>query len=252
MMARRPKDTATHGVTRTRRFRRFLLVVGVLATVLVLAVGYAGSWVLHRSFFAAHSVSIEGNVHETTAQISSLSGITSHTALIDINPSLISSRLDRLTWVSGATLSKHWPHSVTITVHERKVCAVTRENPSTNELVSCDGYPLGSVPTSNLVQVAADGWNGPAHWPFAHWAAPAVVVARSLPVAFANQVVCVSVNRSGIITLHMTTPVTFVLGSDHGLGDKYVAVAAVLAHASLTPGEVVDVSVPSDVTVHLK
>jgi hypothetical protein len=47
----------------------------------------------------------------------------------------------------------------------------------------------------------------------------------------------------------MTTPVTFVLGGESNLREKFVAVASVIAHQTLLRGAIVDVSVPSAVTI---
>jgi hypothetical protein len=47
----------------------------------------------------------------------------------------------------------------------------------------------------------------------------------------------------------MTTPVTFVLGEPTELRQKFVAIASVIAHSTLVPGDVVDVSVPDELAV---
>jgi hypothetical protein len=47
----------------------------------------------------------------------------------------------------------------------------------------------------------------------------------------------------------MTTPVSFILGVPTQLHAKFVAVASVIAHETLRPGDVVDVSVPGALAV---
>ena len=47
----------------------------------------------------------------------------------------------------------------------------------------------------------------------------------------------------------MTTPVTFILGPATELHAKFVAVASVIAHSTLHPGDVVDVTVPGEMAV---
>ncbi len=78
---------------------------------------------------------------------------------------------------------------------------------------------------------------------------PALVVAASLPKAFAGQVTEVDVTAGGQVTLKLTSPVTVNLGTTAQLSQKYEDVAAVLAGAALTTGGVIDVSVPGSPVV---
>jgi hypothetical protein len=56
-------------------------------------------------------------------------------------------------------------------------------------------------------------------------------------------------DAQSVVTLKMTTPVTFVLGPPTSLHAKFVAVASVIAHSTLVPGDVVDVTVPDELAV---
>jgi hypothetical protein len=47
----------------------------------------------------------------------------------------------------------------------------------------------------------------------------------------------------------MTTPVTFMLGPPTDLHAKFVAIGSVIAHSTLVPGDVVDVTVPDELAV---
>jgi hypothetical protein len=47
----------------------------------------------------------------------------------------------------------------------------------------------------------------------------------------------------------MTTPVSFLLGPATNLNAKFVAIASVIAHGTLAPGDVVDVTVPDELAV---
>ena len=80
-------------------------------------------------------------------------------------------------------------------------------------------------------------------------AGPALRVAASLPRAYAAQVVAVAVGSGGQVSLKLTIPVTVDLGTTAQLGAKEEDVAALLAHATLTAGDVIDVSVPESPTV---
>ncbi|HEX4081989.1 MAG TPA: FtsQ-type POTRA domain-containing protein [Acidimicrobiales bacterium] len=78
---------------------------------------------------------------------------------------------------------------------------------------------------------------------------PALAVAASLPKAFAGQVTEVDATAGGQVTLKLTSPVTVNLGTTGQLSQKYEDVAAVLAGAPLTAGDVIDVSVPGSPVV---
>jgi hypothetical protein len=59
----------------------------------------------------------------------------------------------------------------------------------------------------------------------------------------------VSEDAKGVVALKMTTPVTFVLGPATNLHAKFVAIASVIAHSTLRPGDVVDVTIPGELAV---
>ena len=80
-------------------------------------------------------------------------------------------------------------------------------------------------------------------------AEPGLIVAATLPVAFAWQVSVIQVSPVGWVALHLDTPITFLLGPASNLGAKYEDVAAVIARTTLHAGDVVDVSVPQAMTV---
>jgi len=74
-------------------------------------------------------------------------------------------------------------------------------------------------------------------------------VAATLPPAFRAQVARVVVNARHQVELQLTTPVSVDLGSDTQLHQKYEDVAALLAGASFSAGDVIDVTVPDAPTV---
>jgi cell division protein FtsQ len=95
--------------------RRLYILVGI-AAVVVLAVG---AWfVLHSPLFAARSVSVTGNVHETTAQVVAQAGLAGHPPLLDVNGGAAAARIEQLPWVRSATVRVSWPDGVHIAVTE--------------------------------------------------------------------------------------------------------------------------------------
>jgi cell division protein FtsQ len=227
------------------RFTKVLIAVGVLATASALG----GQWVLHQPFFQVRHVSLLGVHHETEAQVLSASGLASHPAMIDVSASSIERNLVSFPWISSVSLSKHWPDSVVVTVHESSSVAVGYNSHHVLEYISASGQDLGTAPlAANLPTLAYAGASlGP--WPFAGPARGAAEVASQLPKAFAGQVAEVTENAQGDVTLKMESPVSFVLGPPSNLHAKFVAIASVILHTTLGVGDVVNVTVPDELAV---
>jgi cell division protein FtsQ len=227
-------------------FRRFLAVTVVLTLL------YVGLLALSRlSYFRVQTVDVVGNTHETAGQVIAMSGLDDHPPMLTLNGGKISDAISELRWVSSVTVTRHWPHRVTLTVHERTPVAVAPDGVGVLHLVDGSGHQLDPATVGvDLPHLAAVG--GEAEWPFDRWARPAATVARRLPTAFAGHVRTVSVDVKGRVTLHFTTPVTFYIGPIDRLHAKFVAIASVLAERTLGPHSYVDVSVPSAVTVEIR
>jgi len=74
---------------------------------------------------------------------------------------------------------------------------------------------------------------------------PGLRVAATLPKAFAGQVAEVDVDAAGQVNLKLTSPLTVDLGTTVQLHLKYEDVAALLAGAHLSDGDVLDVTAPT-------
>jgi hypothetical protein len=262
-------------VARRRARRRLWVLLGVLATLVVLAAGYGA---LHTAPFRAKVVHVTGTVHTPVAAVIAAAGLQSHPALISVDPGTVAARVDALPWVARTAVSRDWPDGVTLAVTERVAVAVAPTGPSTagaapawalldrtgRVLAVVSTPPVGLVhlqPGAAPVTPAAPGASRPAS-PGAGTAVvlspggtvPApwragLVVAASLPPAFASQVASITVFAGPRIHLTLTSPLTVALGGSGDLHAKYEAVASILAGATLHPGDVIDVSVPDSPTV---
>jgi hypothetical protein len=223
----------------------------VLGGVVGLAVG--GWLLLHTSMFQARTIRIEGASPEPAAMVRAASGITSSTPLVSIDPALAATGVTALPWVATATVTLHWPSTVVIAVTSRHAVAVMHA-PGRHALVDGTGrvlarprvLPAGAPSVHLMVPGVIPGV--PGTWLSAR-AAPAVKVAGTLPAAFAGQVRTVVGNPDGTVSLEMTTPVTFELGTATHLHAKYVDIAAIIAGTTLNAGDVIDVSVPQSSTI---
>jgi cell division protein FtsQ len=259
-------------VTRREGRRRLRIVLVLLLVVLALV----GAWfLLHSRLFVARVVTVVGSVHTPTAEIVSVAGLSHDPPMIDVNPGVAAARLERLPWVSVATVSRRWPDGVRITVVERTpVATVSTSAPPTSPtttpagtsptttpattttaplpwaLVARSGRVLADTtsPPAGLVHLVGPSAPGPPGSDVAG-ADPGLTVAATLPRAFSAQVTEVDVSAGGQVTLKLTTPVTIFLGTTAQLAQKYEDAASVLAGAKLVTGDVIDVSVPESPTV---
>jgi cell division protein FtsQ len=224
---------------------KFLLVTGLVVTTLVLG----GQWAVHQSFFEVHHVSLVGVRHESSSRVLAASGLNAHPAMIDVSAQSIERNLVSFPWIESVTIAKHWPSTVVVTVHEGTAVAVAYGEHHVLDYVDALGRNLGPAPLHvnlpTLVYVDATTTS----WPFDRSGRSAALVASDLPKAFSDQVDEVTEDAHGFVSLKMTSPVTFILGPPTDLQAKFVAVASVIAHSTLRPGDVVNVTVPDELAV---
>jgi hypothetical protein len=102
-----PRISARRTAVIKEQGQRRLVIAGV---VLCLAAVVVGGWfLLHTSLFAARSVTVTGNVHETAAQVVAQAGLASHPPLLDVNAGAAAARLEQLPWVRTAAVRVSWP-----------------------------------------------------------------------------------------------------------------------------------------------
>lgn len=234
-------------VLRSEARRRLYVALVVLAVVIVTAGGWFG---LHSRLFAARVVTVVGAVHTPVDQIVAAAGLADHPPLIDVGAASAAG-VDRLPWVTWATVSREWPDGVRITVRERAAVAVDEAVPSSAgwALVDRTGRVLAvtSRPPSGLPRVA--GVVGPssqvAPGSTARGVRTALHVVTSLPAAFAAEVSNVAQDKQGDVTLQLNSALTVYLGSTAHLRAKYEDVAAILKGAALASGSTIDVAAPA-------
>jgi cell division septal protein FtsQ len=242
---RSPNAQSARPRRRVGRLTTWLVSVGVLVT----ALAFGAQWAMRQPYFRVQHVTFVGLRHEGVVAVLRASGLAEHPSMIGLSDATIEKNLASFPWISSVSVAQHWPNTVVVTVTESVAVAVAFT--STHHLVFVDarGRALGPAPlTANLPTLEFLDAKG-ATWPFAKAGRAAAYVASQLPRAFSPQVSVITVNARGVVNLKMTTPVTFVLGRPTSLHAKFVAVASVIAHSTLVPGDVVDVTVPDELAV---
>jgi cell division septal protein FtsQ len=220
-------------------------VVALVGATLVVG----GEWVLRQSYFRVQHITFVGVHHEPLSLVLAASGLEAHPTMLDVNANEVRANLASFTWINGLTLVKHWPSTVVVTVSESTAVAVAFNNKHVLQFVDERGRDLGVAPLHENLPTLAFAHPRTTSWPFERAGRSAAYVASQLPAAFASQVSIVSEDDHGKVTLKMTTPVTFILGPPTQLHAKFVAIASVIEHTTLRPGDVVDATVPDELAV---
>lgn len=217
--------------------------------LIMTSVALGGRWLLEQPLFRVQHVTVVGLHHESTSQVLAASGLESHPSMLSVSATVVRHRLESFAWIEGVAIHKHWPNSIVIDVSETHPVAVAFAAGHVLRYVDKRGRDLGPAPLH--ADLPTLFYAGPKRsvWPFAHAARGTAEVASQLPPAFSHQVSVITENSRGSIRLEMTTPVTFILGPPTNLRAKFVAVASVIAHSTLSPGDVVDVTVPDELSV---
>ncbi len=234
-----------------RRWRQIAAAVAVLALVGVVLAA------LHTPWFGARVVTVSGSHPRTSdAAIVAAAGLVGHPPLISVDPGTTAERIESLPFIATALVHRHWPDGISISVTEREP-VVTMAGPGAAwSVLDGSGRTLATGPARppHLVVLIVHAPSGPVPpmpvgeiLPTA--ADPGLTVARTLPAAFAGQVISITTAPDGTVSLALGARLVVLLGTDTDLPAKYEDIAAIIANASPPAGATIDVTVPQSPTV---
>lgn len=230
-------------VTR-QRGRRRLLAAGVVAGLVAVA---AVTWgALHSPLFAARHVTVVGAIRSGVDPVVAASGLTGEPPLIDVDSGAVASRVEALPGVAHATVTRHWPDTVTVTVTERVPAAVVEQAGHGDELIDASGRVLGPVAgaPAGLVVLNVPVAAGAPGTGLGAAARPGLAVVALLPASLRPEVARVDVSANGEVTLALTNNVGVTLGRAVELPAKFEALVSVLVDVAPRAPDVIDVTVP--------
>jgi len=235
-------------VTRQRGRRRLWVVTAVAAVVVAVVLGWAA---LHSPLFSARRVTVVGAIRTGVGPVVDAAGLGAAPPLIDVNAGRVARQVEALPWVLHATVTRHWPDDVTVTVSERTPAAVVEQAGHGDVLVDARGRVLGPVAdapvgTTVLAVPVALGRPGTV---LGAGARPGLAVLGRLPSSLRGQVARVEVSAEGVVTLALTNGLGVTLGRAVELGAKFESLRTVLADVNPRPPAVIDVTVPSSPAV---
>jgi cell division protein FtsQ len=166
--------------------------------------------------------------------------------LVDVNPGQVAARVEALPWVAHATVTRHWPDDVTVTVTERVPAAVVVTAGHGDVLVDRHGHVLSDQPgvTPGTVVLAAPVAPGPPGSVLGAGAAPGLTVLGAVPPLLQRRVEQVDVADDGDVSLALTGNIGVTMGPAVELAPKFASLLSVLVDVPPTTPENIDVTVP--------
>lgn len=224
-----------------RRLRFLIAAAGVVA---VAALGYG---VTRSPLLDVDTIRVRGAANTTPAAVAVAGGLDRHPQLTDFDAAAIAARIERLPWVARATVVRHWPGTVEVSILERTPVVA----------VPAGGGGWASVDaTGRVVELTADPPPGMARIETATGApAPgdrvdaatrgAVAVVQALPASLLTRVSTVRVVPEADIELVLDGGPLVRLGPPTELRSKLVALTTLVQRTNLRGVRVVDVRVPT-------
>ncbi len=125
-----------------RQRRRTLLTfvaLGVVALVALVSV------VARAAIFDVEKIRVRGTNHETDDAVLEAAGIREGIAIWSVDVGAVERRVERLPWVRDATVQRHWPDEIIITIAEYEATAFVRRDDDTVALLGADGRVLADT-----------------------------------------------------------------------------------------------------------
>ena len=223
---------------RRRSRRRRLVAAGVVALLLVLAA--VAAWVVtSSSLLATQQVRVRGESALTAEQVQQAAAVPLGVPLARQDLDAVADRAATLPQVASATAVRDWPHTVTVTVVERRALLAVRQ-PDGYALVDDQGVAFetrSSVP-AGVLATDADPTNRPVLVALA-------TVAAALPDDLRRDVTRASATSSDEITLTTDPGVPITWGDAGESALKAQVVTALLQRST----RAVDVSAPHNPAV---
>jgi cell division protein FtsQ len=208
--AARPDGTgapaAAPGSKRAHPWKAAFFVLAVVAII-------AGvTWALLGSkFLVVRSITVDGAPDIPRSQVITAAGVRAGTPLIRISTGTVARRVERLTLVESARVTRSWPNAITITIVDRTAALAVRE-PAGWDLVDRFGVVLKQVQSRPhglprlRTSTAPDLLRGnPAVF-------AAATVGRELPARLAAKVRSIGAPTADTVTLYLRHGRTVVWG----------------------------------------
>jgi cell division protein FtsQ len=217
------------------------------AFVAVAVAGLVGgvAWALFGSkLLVVRSVVVTGTHLVPAAQVRAAAAIPSGQPMIRVDTAAAARRVEAITQVQSAQVSKSWPDQIVITVQERTAAlavagpaaAAAASGPSSGGTVGPAGYDLIDASGVVVRSVPAKPAGLPVYWPTAGSGAlrgspsvaAVVTVLHELPATIARLVSVVSASSPQGVTLGLSDGITIVWGDTSRAAEKATELSALM------------------------
>jgi cell division protein FtsQ len=212
--------------------------IAVAVVGLVVGIGWA---LLGSKLLVVRSIVVNGNHLVPASQVRTAAGISPKLPMIRVDTQAVAHRVEGITQVKSATVTKSWPDRIVITVKERTpALAVRVQGTSKFDLIDQSGVVVRSVSTQPAgmpvfqATVAPDSLRGNPG------VAAAVAVLHELPASLAKSVAAVAAPGARSVKLGLSNGITIEWG---GTGEAKQKTAE-LAILMRTHARYYDVSAP--------
>ncbi len=219
---------------RTRRSPWRAAFFGVIAVGVLVGISYI---FLGPKVLVVRSVVVSGTHLVPAGRVRAAAGIPLGEPLLRVNTAAAALRVEAITQVRSAQVSKSWPDRILITVEERTpVLAVARLGTAGSTSAASGGYDLIDA-SGVIVRTAQAKPRGMAvFWPpvpvTALQGSPSVAAAatvlREVPVSIGRSVVVISASSPQNVTLGLSDGITIVWGSTARATAKATELAALM------------------------
>lgn len=223
-----------------RGHKRQYIALAVILVVMVLA------WiVMFSSVLGVKRVGVNGANVVSVSDVRAAAGIAPDAPLATLNTDTVKRKVEAIPAVASASVSRSWPNSVVITIHERQPIALVEFN-GQQWAVDITGKPylpeskLGSTVAKGLLPLTVDK---PGTGDLA--TRTAVKVIASLPAGLYKRVSSVSAKTGGDVTLKLDDDRSIIWGSDDKAKEKATMIDKLLEH----DGSVFDISSPQSIVI---
>lgn len=241
-----PRMAARRDEVHGRRLRRRFHALVALAAVVVLVAAALGA--SRSALLALDRIVVRAPFGAQTPrqQVVLAAGLSHHPGMVEVDVGAVAHRVARLPWVDTVSVTRRWPHTVSISFTERRAAAQVAGASGRWLMVDSSGRILAAraSPDPGLVIVAGPPVAGtPGMGLGPAWSAP-VDLADQLPGSLRTVVASVRAIH-GDLQVVLTNGGTIRLCGDDHIAAKLVATSTMLANIDPTLLGVIDVCVPS-------
>jgi cell division protein FtsQ len=231
------RGTLGQGAVRRRPDPWKTAFFGVLAAAIVAAVAWS---LLGSSLLVVRSVRVSGTPLVSRARILAASGIQLGMPLIRIDPAAVAHRIEQISQVQSARVTRDWPDTVVISVRDR-VPALALPSGGRFALVDASGvivrWAAAAPPGMPLLEYPAGPASSLRGSPLVR---AAVAVLHQIPASLRRRLIAMRVPSADRVTMILRHRVTIVWGSP----GRSAAKARELAALMRTNASYYDVSDP--------